>query len=614
MRGEQILLGMECNAATDKLKAMYTFAASGTTYEYSGNLSNQSNTAGFVTGLTAIPTTFPNNGYFLHFGLKMASPAYIAAATNNAATIASLTYLDPTNYTYTPLTFNTASVINSGSVKRKAVWQVLYGVTTKNINTIRVPLVQDFIDGTKFTDAVTIKVIHNTNIYTTVVTLAQLAPYNLLTITSPITSFDYDFILPTPFLLLAGEALYVGLECNAASDLFNFPYTYNTASATAEYTGNFTNNSNTANSVIGLTAMPAVPAANSYYVRMNLGYSVTVPGTQNLTINPPKKIYTVVNDIVPANKGYARNYSAALYLDHLFNGITYEMDIKFDESMNDRVLFNSDVHVIDSNEFNPTITYNTDGSTVKKILRNLNIIGSAIKPQTFQVTQVSTLASATKSIKPRILCIGDSITYGEQAKFTQSGAYQSYSLLTKQLFEQDKLDNGYISGQYEALLLGSQQRTLTFNYAPSGSTATSAYTITACHEGRRGWTTDMYASSGTTGNPFWDTGSTRFSLNPWLNQYRTMDDTGTRLPATATTKGYSVTDVTLWDVCLPTHVVLMLGINDTETAASWVQKIQGMIANIKLDVTTYGWANIKIFVGLFDSAGTVFSFQTPAVR
>lgn len=322
-------------------------------------------------------------------------------------------------------------------------------------------------------------------------------------------------------------------------------------------------------------------------------------GTKNgISAIVPHKIYTVCNNIITALKGNNRNYAAALYLDHLFDGLTEEKDIKFDETKNDRVLFHSDIHISNSSY---AVVYNTDGSTVKTVTRNLAVTGKDVEDFNFSVSHISTLATVGKTVKPRILCIGDSITYGELALFPGDTDIQSYSLLTKQLFEMDKIDNGDVTGEYEALLLGIFKRTLNINYSSINRT------ITACHQGIPGATIDQYING--TVSYFYN--GSRFSLKPWIDTYRTMNDSGVRLTPGDPAIGSAVTNVNDYDVCVPTHVVIMLGANGSETGAQYVSKIQGIIDNIKLDCTTYGWTEIYVSVVLADCAGTYFPSLHP---
>lgn len=348
----------------------------------------------------------------------------------------------------------------------------------------------------------------------------------------------------------------------------------------------------------------------TYYAEANLASNV-IPDITDLKFKmsqmmpkktldyiTPHKIYTVCNNIISALKGNNRNYAAALYLDHLFDGLTEEKDIKFEENKSDRVLFYSPIEITNSSY---NVVYNTDGSAVKTATRNIVVTGNDVEDFNFNVSHISTLADANKTTKPRILCIGDSITYGELATFPSDTEIQSYSLLTKQLFEMDKIDGGDVAGEYNALLLGIFKRTLNINYSGINRT------ITACHQGIPGATLDHYLNG--TVSYFYN--GSRFSLKPWIDLYRTMNDSGVRLTAGDPAIGSAVTNVNDYDVCVPTHVVIMLGTNGSETASQYVSKIQSLIDNIKLDCTTYGWTQIFISVVLPDCAGTYFPSKHP---
>lgn len=313
----------------------------------------------------------------------------------------------------------------------------------------------------------------------------------------------------------------------------------------------------------------------------------------------PKKIYSVANNIDTSLKGFTRSYSACVYLDHFFNGITQEYDLQIAETSRDSMRFISPINVTGPDETNPAIAYNDDNSTVKKYTKNLTIKGPVITTVQKTVQHVSTLATSGQSLNPRILCIGDSITYGERATFPSETQIQNYPLLTKQLFEMDRLDNAGTG--FGCTLLGTQKRSLDYTYKGSN-------TINACHEGRRGWTIDQYIA---TGSPFWNATTSKFSVKTWLDQYRTLDDTGVRLASNSSAKGSLVTDVTAFDVCLPSHIVIMLGANGGDTATDFIAKLNALIATIKAEYTANAWGIINISFALFDSAGTYFPSKHP---
>ena len=123
------------------------------------------------------------------------------------------------------------------------------------------------------------------------------------------------------------------------------------------------------------------------------------------------------------------------------------------------------------------------------------------------------------------------------------------------------------------------------------------------------------ALSETPVNPFFSidearTGSsgTAFSLTKYLQRFRTMDDAGNRLSGTAGqtvdgddgntyTIGTDVINTNDYDVCMPTHVILNIGINDSEGANTPANTIE----------------TIKTFVGCFNVPVAYFLTRYPGV-
>ena len=116
-------------------------------------------------------------------------------------------------------------------------------------------------------------------------------------------------------------------------------------------------------------------------------------------------------------------------------------------------------------------------------------------------------------------------------------------------------------------------------------------------------------------NPFYSlnearngSSGTAFSLDTYLDRYRTLDDSGNRLTGQAGASvvgedgrtykiGTRVSNTTDWDVCSPTHVILNVGINDSEG---------GNKSHITID-------NIKKFVSLFSVPTAYFICRIPGV-
>ena len=194
----------------------------------------------------------------------------------------------------------------------------------------------------------------------------------------------------------------------------------------------------------------------------------------------PYAVYDVCNDIPnnQTNGGRNRNMSAALYLDHMLTGLTKEIDAHF-ENANDSIQVHSLIKVTNSNEFSPSTEFN-HGSNIYEETINSNVVGNNVITQSFSIKHRSTLNSITSAAKPLVLCIGDSITYAEQATMSNDGyaVNHAYHLICKQLFMKDKIDNG--NNGFDITFLGHYTKENTFRYNDT------EYNVKTCHEGIRG--------------------------------------------------------------------------------------------------------------------------------
>jgi hypothetical protein len=343
--------------------------------------------------------------------------------------------------------------------------------------------------------------------------------------------------------------------------------------------------------------------------QLGVEYSVKTPSIlsktdllktkQNLITIAPMKIYTVANNLTNNGQDALRNYNASWYLDHSLIGLNTELSINFKDAK-DRYLFYAPIVQYTN------LTYGmNEGVDVFKEDKVINITGNSITDRSATVKAISTKASVGATKKHFVLTIGDSITFGQGAFFPKEPTkIQSYTLLAKKLIEMDNIEKGG-TGNYDAIFLGNQKRSLTFNFSGADRT------ITACHEGRQGWRTIHYMTSlgAGIGNPFWD--GTKFSIGTWLNSYRTLDDTGTRLASNAPTKGTAVTDVNAFDVCRPTHIILATGMNDDDNGSLYTSNIQAWINTIKAEYSANGWGEVVVSVGMPDCSGTFFPSLHP---
>lgn len=324
------------------------------------------------------------------------------------------------------------------------------------------------------------------------------------------------------------------------------------------------------------------------YLKSQIGDTEVIPYIT------PYKVYTVCNDCNSTLKGHNRNYSAAIYLDHMFNGLTEEKDITFGNGQ-DRVMFHSPMVVTDSNESSSAVTYN-DGSNIIENDVTVSVVGKSVAESSFVVKHVSTLNSVTKSVTPKVLCIGDSITYAELATTSDDGYSQNwaYHLMCKELFMKDKIDSGESSG-YDVLFLGHfiKQRKMTYKE--------QEYDVITHHEGIRGISLSSYLNGNV--EAFKSDSTGKFSVNAWLSKYRTLDDEGNRLSVgDGTGTLINSGNINNIDVCTPTHILLMLGANGGGTLEQFTELI---------NIIKFELPNVIIGITVSDTAGTYFPSKHP---
>ena len=367
-------------------------------------------------------------------------------------------------------------------------------------------------------------------------------------------------------------------------------------------------------------AQVTVPVG-AYYIRISGGsdaFSLSIPNLphyadQDLSVNIfedldsmnakigtplnipyiyPRTIYTTCNNVgAEVNGGRKRNYSAAIVIDHLFNGLASEKEIRIKNGI-DKAIFTAPLVVTDSNETTPTITYN-GGSNVLETSTPISLKGKDIVESSFNVLHRSSLNSVTSSAHPKILCIGDSITYGEQAFIPDDGFTQNhvYHLIAKELFMKDAIDNGGTG--FDATFLGIYEKTKSFNYKGSN------YNVKTHHGGIRGISLASHLAGGVF--QFWD--GTKWSLQSWINKYRTLDDNGVRLTlGSGTGTLIDSGNINTIDVCTPTHVLIMLGANGGGTLAQYQQ----LVNYIKTE-----FPSMIVGIAIPDAAGTYFPSLHP---
>ena len=221
--------------------------------------------------------------------------------------------------------------------------------------------------------------------------------------------------------------------------------------------------------------------------------------------------------------------------------------------------------------------------------------GKDIVDTNLSIKHRSVLNSVTANAHPKVLCIGDSITYAEQANIPDDGYTQNYAyhLICKELFMKDAIDNGNTG--HNITFLGIYEKTKTFNYGGQN------YNVKTHHEGIRGISLTQHLAGQVA--QFKDDATGNWSLQAWLNKYRTLDDNGNRLTVGSGT-GSLITsgNINSIDVCTPTHVIIMLGANGGGTLAQWQQ----MVSIIKTE-----FPNMIVGISIPDAAGTYFPSLHP---
>ena len=173
----------------------------GLTATVSANTISINSLSGVTTGLTASFNSFTANTY----SITQSNTLFVKDPLVSDAVKILNTIAVPSAATFTDVVQNNANIFNTtGAFTAKGMYTVYTGVSTKAFNTISFPIVRDVLNNLTFTDVINLVMIFRTVKYTATITLAQLAPYNLLTSGSTYTSFDYNWLLPEPIYLNAG--------------------------------------------------------------------------------------------------------------------------------------------------------------------------------------------------------------------------------------------------------------------------------------------------------------------------------------------------------------------------------------------------------------------------
>jgi len=326
---------------------------------------------------------------------------------------------------------------------------------------------------------------------------------------------------------------------------------------------------------------------------------------------PAPIIYNTYIDAKGQTPIYERSYQSIIQLDHLLNGLSSEYKIRFGNNK-DVIQKCAPVYANGLSNY-PTATYIAlDGNIFNEYIETIKVNNNNNELYEFLLANRCTRTSVTKNKKPLVLCIGDSITYGFGAVTEEDNFENTYSFhdICKEMFMKDNVDNGGMGYEIEMLGTNKRERQSTYN----GNTIN----VTTYHEGYGGSSAATWLN-GTANTKFIKDSSNLFSINAWVNKYRTMDDYGNKLyfdnnkstigvagdnwgylsdgTQSNLKLGTLVSDVTIYNVCVPTHININLGTNGITTIAQWQSFI---------DIIHSEYPNIIIGLSVFDTAGTYF--------
>ncbi len=416
---------------------------------------------------------------------------------------------------------------------------------------------------------------------------------------------------------------------------------------------------------------------NPVYFRPDPNDITPAPDLPDISIQAPKKIYTVFNDLKGTGLTDVRFNSIPLWFDSLVTGITDELDIDFAESGNERVLLYAPVldtdTLVEEKEFN---------------YENSELYADGIL--TFK--QYNTKESVGATDFPKILAIGDSVTTAFLSNVGNPDTTKNptnYSSVIKEQFEKAKIDAG--DTDHDALMLGTGLTTWDMDYD-----TVSGRTLRACNAGVGGWCSSTflywskdwsrfndgdrqglwdllglgdgtgsdyagttiqveslyttpegaytpkdtsafllyiqtYVDSGVTDyasavvalnaleadptNKFYNytkaqTDDVAFSIETYLDRYKTLASDGSTRLIVGSTAGTEVTDETAYDVCLPTHIIIQHSHNDGNVA--WFgENMRKWTDSIKAEYTANGWGTVNIGISVIRHTGTFYPQRYP---
>ena len=315
---------------------------------------------------------------------------------------------------------------------------------------------------------------------------------------------------------------------------------------------------------------------------------------QNLApvMNPPI-IYTAVQDL-----NNVRNYGVNVYPDHCFNTETMP-NVKNDglDHKYIRSKFGKNPHTgasyVQAND------YEEENLSIDFVGEN--------KKVTITTKHISLKASVQNGKKAFVLVIGDSQgMYGGGKLGYANGDGTAFWMYTAKLFDMDKADGA----TSDVIFLGSEKFRSWDNVAKNEMTYEylgKERTIHAASESIGSWSINHFLHKATeytfagskdanevyTGsnpiNPFYDYARVNefdiFSINKWLERFRTLDDDGNRLTWGDPRIGTLISESSLKfiNVCKPTHVICMLGRNTVVAPDAYGSVCDDFISAVKRD-------------------------------
>ncbi|MCX2473579.1 hypothetical protein OQZ33_04460 [Pedobacter sp. MC2016-05] len=484
-----------------------------------------------------------------------------------------------------------------GNVSRKGYRQWFKLIDKQAISGFSVPIARDASStALLFTDGIIVTFVTSRgHSFTYDIPFSEVVKYNTL-ITQNIDDYDYWISLNDILIFDVDDIIQISWSCKAANDKIGrtSKLILNGIEPDSSWAKNgfaFVLDLDTGNDAVDY--MTQMVANSGILLGATLG--VVTSSTISKALPPfisPRRVYTVCNDVIPAEFGFNRNTSAAIYLDQFFNAISQEPTFRFSNGSN-RLTVNSPMNAGEDR----IMTYNEGFSVLKKNFTD-RIQGAGYIGSDFTFQHISTLNSATKNGLPRVLVIGDSILSGATPPTLPNDLRDGRAqLVAKELFQMDIIDNGNKANEYGAIFLGTQLASRTFTY--KNNTVTNKVGF----EGYAGMRTDQMFIG-----PFSDglgTTINNFAITNWLNKYRTMDNAGIRLASDSPIKGSLVSNVNDYDVTVPTHIIFTLANNDADTF-DHLGTYKALIARIKAEYATNGWGVVNFGIAFPSSGGTIF--------